>query len=353
MTGANRTVATQQTFKEDSPTGRPFAHFYKRGDALGTGGFAEVYRCTHKRTGMTYAVKDVATGNLSRQERATLQDEIVVLNFLRGAPFIVRLYDVFKEPSHTYLVLEEMKGGDLLNRICEKEVYTELEARELCQYFFEAVAYCHSKRIAHRDIKLDNLLLTEEGNDASIKLADFGFAKRATGGKMLKTLCGTPNYMAPEIFDLKVPYYDYRCDMWSVGVVVYALIGGYLPFEGSLKELAAMVTSGQYYFHDEYWTDITYEAKTLVKGLLQTNPDKRLSAQTALSSKWMGLDDEDLTVSDLSQNQQKMRSMNIGKEKLKNAVKAVSTLSVPIPAGFGFLASVGSRATQIHLLLLF
>ena len=173
MTGANRTVATQGTqFKEDSPSGKPFSSFYKLGDALGEGGFAQVYRCTHKRTGLTYAVKDVATDGLSKQERATLQDEIVVLKFLRGAPFIVRLYDVFKEPKHTYLVLEEMKGGDLLNRICEKEVYTEYEARELCQYFFEAVAYCHQKKIAHRDIKLDNLLLM-----VSFKYIVFGFVR--------------------------------------------------------------------------------------------------------------------------------------------------------------------------------
>jgi serine/threonine protein kinase len=163
----------------------------------------------------------------------------------------------------------------------------------------------------------------EEGNDASIKLADFGFAKRTTKEKTLKTLCGTPNYMAPEIFDLNTKFYDYRCDMWSVGVVVYALVGGYLPFEGSLKELAAMVTGGEYYFHDEYWTDITREAKHMITGLLQVNPDKRLSAQDAMACKWMGLDDEELSVVDLSTTQQKMRSMTGGKEKLKNAVKAV------------------------------
>jgi serine/threonine protein kinase len=160
MTGTARTVATQATqFKEDGPSGRPFSEVYKLGDALGEGGFAQVYRCTHKRTGFVYAVKDINTEGLSAQEKSTLRDEIVVLKYLRGAPFIVRLYDVFKEAKRTYLILEEMKGGDLLNRICEKEVYTELEARELCQYFFEAIAYCHQKKIAHRDIKLDNLLL--------------------------------------------------------------------------------------------------------------------------------------------------------------------------------------------------
>jgi serine/threonine protein kinase len=161
MTGANKTVATQAThFKEDSPSGGLFSDFYKKGDKLGQGGFSTVYRCLHKRTSLSYAVKEVDIANLSGQEICTLQDEIVVLKFLRGAPFIIRLYDVFREANKTYMVLEEMKGGDVLHRICEKEVYTEREARDLCKILFHAVDYCHKKHIAHRDIKLDNLLLT-------------------------------------------------------------------------------------------------------------------------------------------------------------------------------------------------
>jgi serine/threonine protein kinase len=160
ITGAN-TVTTQATqFKEDSGSGRSFLDFYKKGDTLGQGGFSTVYRCAHKRTGFSYAVKEVDISNLNKQEISTLQDEIVVLKFLRGAPFIIRLYDVFKEANKTYMVLEEMKGGDVLHRICEKEVYTEREAQGLCKILFQAIDYCHKKNIAHRDIKLDNLLLT-------------------------------------------------------------------------------------------------------------------------------------------------------------------------------------------------
>jgi serine/threonine protein kinase len=160
MTGAHKTIATAATaFKEEGSSGKPVGTFYKKGEILGKGGFATVYRCRHNRTGMSYAIKEIDLSGLTSKELKSLQDEISVLKFVRGGPAIIRLFDVFREPQKYHLVLEEMKGGDLLNRILEKEVYTENEARDCCRHFFEAVKYCHRKRIAHRDIKLDNLLL--------------------------------------------------------------------------------------------------------------------------------------------------------------------------------------------------
>ena len=156
MTGGTRTVAT---FKEDSPSGKPFKAFYNLGEKLGEGAYAYVYRCTRKSTQMTYAVKQIVMGKLDSTGQLTLKDEIAALKLLRGGPHIIRLYDVFEEPDVTYLVLEEMKGGNLLSRIVEKEVYTEREARQVCMIVFQAIAYCHKKKIAHRDIKPENLLL--------------------------------------------------------------------------------------------------------------------------------------------------------------------------------------------------
>jgi serine/threonine protein kinase len=323
MTGAGRTVANQYSmFQEDSPSGKPFANFYKKGDTLGEGGFATVYRCTHKRTGFKYAVKEINSSELSQQEAATLKEEILALQYLRGAPYIIRLYDVFKEPQRTYLILEEMKGGTLLQRIAEKEVYTELEARDLCKILFLAVDYCHKKRIAHRDIKLENLLLVEAGDDSTIKLADFGFAKKCTKAYGLKTMCGTPNYMAPEIFDLKIKGYDHRCDMWSVGVVVFCVLGGYLPFEGKLRDLQKLVIRGEYQFHEMWWKDVSHKAKDLIRCLLQTQPERRYSAEQALAAPWMQLDDGELVYKDLSSTQERMKMM--ARKKFKNAVNTVS-----------------------------
>lgn len=329
----NVTVSTFTTqFREDSNTGKPFSTFYKKGKFLGKGGFATVHRYRHKNSGIQYAVKEVETSEMGERETNALKEEITVLKYLRGAPFILRLFDVFYEKGTTYMVLEEMQGGDVLQRICEKEVYTEREARDLCKVLFRAINYCHKKKIAHRDIKLENLLLQHKDDDSSIKLADFGFAKKLKqkngSVKLLSTMCGTPHYMAPEVLNLRVDGYDFRCDMWSVGVVVYCLLGGYLPFEGSLKDLADSVIRGDYRFHEEYWGSVSPSAKRLIYSLLRTDPATRLTASQALESRWIEMDDAELSVKDLSLTKSKMdnmRKISSGKQKVQNAVRAVSS----------------------------
>jgi serine/threonine protein kinase len=156
---ANKKGKKKNDFVEDSLTGQPFESFYEIGDELGEGGYAFVYRCFHKRTNKTYAVKEVVLSRMESGGESTLKDEIAALKLLRGGPHIVRLFDVFYEEDHCFMVMEEMKGGDLLSRIVEKEVYTEREARGVCKILFEAIHYCHQKRVAHRDIKPENLLL--------------------------------------------------------------------------------------------------------------------------------------------------------------------------------------------------
>jgi serine/threonine protein kinase len=158
MTGGTR--MTVANFNEDSPTGQPFKNFYDVGELLGEGGYAKVYRCTRKSTQLTYAVKQITVSKLDPVGVLTLKDEIAALRLLRGGPHIILLFDVFRsDPDTTYLVLEEMRGGNLLSRIVEKEVYTEREARQVCMIIFQAIDYCHKKHIAHRDIKPENLLL--------------------------------------------------------------------------------------------------------------------------------------------------------------------------------------------------
>jgi calcium/calmodulin-dependent protein kinase I len=160
-------------------------------------------------------------------------------------------------------------------------------------------------------------------------------------------MCGTPNYMAPEIYNSRIVGYNYICDMWSVGVVVYCLLGGYLPFEGSsLKDLTAKVISGEYYFHDEYWKSISPSAKKMILGLLQTDPRQRLTAEQALSCTWMGMDDEELSVMDLSATQSKLGVLATGKEKVKTVAIAVSHGWLWVST----LRNVSSAHTYYHLL---
>lgn len=149
----------EDRFVEDSLTGQPFEDFYDIGEELGEGGYAFVYRCEHKRTKKTYAVKEVVISKMENGGESTLKDEIAALKMLRGGSHIVRLFDVFYDDDSCFMVMEEMKGGDLLSRIVDKEVYTEREARGVCKVLFEAVLYCHHMKVAHRDIKPENLLL--------------------------------------------------------------------------------------------------------------------------------------------------------------------------------------------------
>eukprot|EP00934_Nitzschia_sp_Nitz4_P002244 Nitzschia sp. Nitz4//scaffold89_size161592//6593//10007//NITZ4_002359-RA/size161592-snap-gene-0.130-mRNA-1//1//CDS//3329559559//2244//frame0 len=316
----------EERFVEDSATGQPFDDFYEIGDELGEGGYAFVYRCVHKRTNKTYAVKEVILSKMESGGESTLKDEIAALKMLRGGPHIVRLFDVFEEDDHCFMVMEEMKGGDLLSRIVDKEVYTEREARGVCKILFEAVLYCHNKKVAHRDIKPENLLLVNEDDDATIKLADFGFAKRVSGENSLSTLCGTAQYVAPEILDFQVEGYDERCDMWSVGVVTYILLGGYAPFEGPPDELAQFIIRGDYEFHDKYWSDISESATDMISNMLQVDPNVRLTAEEALSCEWMGLDAEALAAKDLTGNRDQMENKLPDRTDNEGAKKALQAL---------------------------
>ena len=149
----------QPKFKEEGTSGKKCDELYEFGEVLGEGGYACVYQCTHKVTKEVYAVKDVNTDVLEENSLLALKEEITILKLVRGGPHIIRLFDVFEEPDagHTYLIMEEMKGGDLLTRITEKEVYTEREARKTCKIVFQAMDYLHKMKICHRDIKPENV----------------------------------------------------------------------------------------------------------------------------------------------------------------------------------------------------
>jgi serine/threonine protein kinase len=178
---------------------------------------------------------------------------------------------------------------------------------------------CH----AH-DSFLSFLLLQEEGDDTSVKIADFGFAKKVTGENCLKTLCGTAQYVAPEILDMKCDGYDQRADVWSLGIVTYVLLGGYAPFDGGpLEKLANDVMRGEFEFHEDYWSDISPAAKDLITSMLQVRPERRITAGEALSCKWMEVEEESLTLKDLSCTQKKLRANIPPVEKVKTTVHAV------------------------------
>ena len=215
-----------------------------------------------------------------------MRQEINNLKLLREGCYIVRLLDVFREEERTCLIMEEMKGGDLLERLYDKVIYSEPDARRLSRKLLDAVRYCHKKNIAHRDIKPENILLTSRESDTDIRLADFGCSKLMTGPKCLHTLCGSTCYAAPELYSHQDGY-DERCDLWSLGVVMYILLGGYAPFDGEDEDMPDIICAGEYSFHWSYWKGISDKAKNCIRGFLKVDPNDRTSLEDALNGDWL------------------------------------------------------------------
>lgn len=303
-----------------SSTGKHFNEVYKLGKQLGEGAFSVVKEGQNRETHESFAIKIVTKAKLSKEDEVALKDEIDVLKDMTHK-HIIRLYDVFEEPQHYFMVTEKMMGGELFDRIVQKSYYNEKEARDTCEIIFSAIHYCHLKKVAHRDLKPENLLLTSENDDSDIKIADFGFAKRVTAPKSLTTQCGTPGYVASEILEGKP--YDTQADMWSIGVIVYILLGGYPPFiESNQRTLFRKIRKGQYEFHEEYWGQVSEDAKDLIRNLLAVNPDERYDSGKALANKWIGADAKTLASLDLGTNLAKFKKFN-AKRKFKAAVSTV------------------------------
>lgn len=327
----------------DSSSGKPFGDVYKLGSKLGEGAFSIVKEGTHKQTRQSYAIKVVSKAQLSREDEVALKDEIDVLNLL-DHEHIIRLFDVFEESSYYYLVTEKMGGGELFDRIVSKSFYNEKEARNTCKIIFHALAYCHSRGIAHRDLKPENLLLSSSTNNSEIKIADFGFAKKARTDACLYTQCGTPGYVAPEI--LEGVAYGTKVDDWSIGVITYILLGGYPPFiESNQRQLFKKIRRGDFKFHDEYWGEVSEEAKELISALLTVNPRKRLTSAEALNNSWITCSDEGLAGKDLGTNLSKLKTYN-AKRKLKHAVLTLIATNKMTSLGVHFRTNLAENSIR-------
>lgn len=307
-----------------SKDGKSFTQLYIVKKKLGEGAFSIVKEAEHKQSKLSFAIKMVDKAKLTAEDETALKDEISILEEMNHE-HVIRLYDVFDEPTHYYLVTERMNGGELFDRVVRKSYYNEKEARDVCRILFQALAYIHSKQVAHRDLKPENLLLLSNDDDSRLKIADFGFAKKVHNEACLTTQCGTPGYVAPEILE-SAPY-GTKSDMWSLGVITYILLGGYPPFiEKNQRNLFRKIRKGEYKFHDEYWGNVSSEAKDMIRQLLNVDPYKRLSADKALQTAWMMGDDAELEKQDLSANKKKLSEFN-AERTFKKAVHAVMMIS--------------------------
>lgn len=189
------------------------------------------------------------------EEAISLEKEIHIMRHIQH-PNIVDFYSVYMDEKNIYLVLEYLEGGELYEHIMEKEVYTEMEAREALLPIIDAVRYLHQSGIVHRDLKPENIVYTCKEGVSVIKIIDFGVSQIITNSTVMSTAVGTPMYMAPEIFTGE----KYRCavDVWSIGVILYVLLCGYPPFEAETPNgLQEEIKAGEIEFDPEYWADIS------------------------------------------------------------------------------------------------
>ncbi|KAL3659444.1 hypothetical protein V7S43_015436 [Phytophthora oleae] len=270
------------------PDDKRFADFYTLGRELGSGTFSVVREATLKATGEKFAIKCIKRAQLSADDLKALVAEVKILREMQH-PHIVKLYDVFQEEKYFFLVTEYMPGGELFERIVKKNFYSEREARDLVKVLLETIAFCHDADVVHRDLKPENLLLSSKEDDADIKLADFGFAKKSAiqnGDTGLSTACGTPGYVAPEILMSKP--YGKEVDIWSIGVITYILLCGYPPFHHDNQGvLFRLIKAGRYEFDSPYWDDVSAEAKDIISKMLILKPAERWSARQLLEHPWI------------------------------------------------------------------
>ncbi|TFK20624.1 CAMK/CAMK1 protein kinase [Coprinopsis marcescibilis] len=262
---------------------------YRTGKTLGSGTYAIVKEAIHIHTGKYYACK-VINKKLMEGREHMVRNEIAVLKRISsGHSNIVTLHDYFETAHNLYLVFDLCTGGELFDRICAKGNYYEADAAGLIRTIFKAVKHIHDAGIVHRDLKPENLLFKTQAEDAAIMIADFGLSRVMEEEKlsMLTEICGTPGYMAPEIF--KRTGHGKPVDVWAMGVITYFLLAGYTPFdrESQQQEMEAII-AGDYKFEpEEYWMNVSDTAKDFVKYCLTTDPVKRPTATQALAHKWL------------------------------------------------------------------
>uniref|UniRef100_A0A286ZUB4 Ribosomal protein S6 kinase n=1 Tax=Sus scrofa TaxID=9823 RepID=A0A286ZUB4_PIG len=261
-----------------------FTDGYEIKEDIGVGSYSVCKRCVHKATDAEYAVKIIDKSKRDPSE------EIEILLRYGQHPNIITLKDVYDDGKCVYLVMELMRGGELLDRILRQRCFSEREASDVLCTIAKTMDYLHSQGVVHRDLKPSNILyMDESGNPESIRICDFGFAKqlRAENG-LLMTPCYTANFVAPEV--LKRQGYDAACDIWSLGILLYTMLAGFTPFangpDDTPEDILARIGSGKYALGGN-WDSISDAAKDVVSKMLHVDPHQRLTAVQVLKHPWI------------------------------------------------------------------
>ncbi|XP_009427592.1 death-associated protein kinase 2 isoform X2 [Pan paniscus] len=278
-----------------SPNMEPFKQqkvedFYDIGEELGSGQFAIVKKCREKSTGLEYAAKFIKKRQSRASRRGVSREEIErEVSILRQVLHhnVITLHDVYENRTDVVLILELVSGGELFDFLAQKESLSEEEATSFIKQILDGVNYLHTKKIAHFDLKPENIMLLDKNIPIPhIKLIDFGLAHEIEDGVEFKNIFGTPEFVAPEIVNYEP--LGLEADMWSIGVITYILLSGASPFLGDTKqETLANITAVSYDFDEEFFSQTSELAKDFIRKLLVKETRKRLTIQEALRHPWI------------------------------------------------------------------
>lgn len=304
---------------------------YKMGRTLGQGTFATVKMATCIADRTKWAVKIIKRSALTSEDEESLKMEIQILQ-LTNHENIVSVKEVFYCKNYVYLVMDLMTGGELFDRIVNKDHYTEKEAKTALREIVTAIKYCHDQNIVHRDLKPENILYEKPEDDSRLKLADFGLATLLAPAQLMNVACGTPGYVAPEI--LRGASYGKQVDIWSIGVILYILLCGFPPFyDDNNKKLFTLIVHANYSFPDPYWTKVSEGAKDLVRRLLVVDANERLTADQILQHPWL-TSSGDGDGEELIHFQANLKAYN-ARRRFRSAIRAVQLTSMIKGKKFG------------------
>jgi len=315
-----------------SKTKQVTKHYKFEKKELGSGNFAKVYKATTIKPGVQESgvtvPQQVAIKVIDKKKVEDLNDitrEIEIMETCQHKN-IIRLYEIFEEKDKMNLIMELVTGGELFDEIVQRGNFTEKDAAKVIGTLCSALDYLHEKKIVHRDLKPENILLSQKkedlspGEEAEIKVADFGLARLIADKDLMRTACGTPGYVAPEVLKNK-GYGSGAVDLWSAGVILYILLCGFPPFyEEELPALFDQILKGRYDFPSPWWDNISNEAKELVKGLLTVDQKKRFTAKQVMAHPWICGNAPDTAV-----NTQQLKKFNASR-KLKAAAAKIILL---------------------------
>ncbi|KAJ0256861.1 Serine/threonine-protein kinase PEPKR2 [Hirschfeldia incana] len=249
---------------------------YVFGPNIGKGKFGSVRICRSKSNGIDFACKTLKKGE------ETVHREVEIMQHLSGHPRVVTLHAVYEESDCFHLVMELCPGGRLIDQMVKEGRYSEQRAANIFKDLMLVINYCHEMGVVHRDIKPENILLTSAGK---IQLADFGLAMRIAKGQTLSGLAGSPAYVAPEVLSES---YSEKVDVWSAGVLLYALLSGVLPFKGdSLDAIFEAIKKVKLDFNSGVWEFVSKPARDLLARMLTRDESARITADEVLRHPWI------------------------------------------------------------------